>query len=191
MLRAVTSLALAVLLAACWGSDERFFGPGDWAKLEFDGAYRIEALDEDDDAPRSVTMRVLPDGLIEIVPRAGRGEKLTLGLVGIPGGSGGFFLAVDRSAPANGTGDLYVMAKVTANSLELYFPDCLGTPPIPGMDKSEGLAGEACGSQNEAALFEAARLAERFLSERHIVAVSPFTRFEKIDPADSSQPIED
>lgn len=177
----------------CWGSEERFFGADDWASLAIDGEYTVQSLDADDDASGIVQIRARPDGLIEIAPsdRDGRtAETLRLGLVRIRGGSGDFYLAVDRTEARTNDGDLYVIAKVAGGSIEFYLPDCLGTPPIDGLNNAEGLAGKVCEFENEKALLDAALLAERFLLESHIVTVLPFTKFEKIDPDDGAELLE-
>jgi hypothetical protein len=194
MQRALLIVMACLLLGGCWGSEERLFGPGDWARLDVDGEYSVETLDEDDDAPRIFRISSHPDGLIEIAPSAGRGrgaETLRLGLVRISGGSGDFYVAVDRTDPGKSEGDLYALAKVSGRSLAFFLPDCAGTPPIDGLEKLEGLAGEVCDFRTKEALLEAALLAERFLSEPHIVTVSPFTKFEKIDPDSGAELLEE
>jgi hypothetical protein len=191
MLRAVLTALACLCLGGCWGSDERFFGSDDWASLDVDGEYRVESVDADETGS-IVMIQSRPDGLIEIVPRAGQKpsrETLSLGFVRIRGGSGLFYLAVDRTERGTDEGDLYVLAKVSDGSLEFFFPDCAGTPPIVGLAHSEGLAGEVCDFQTKAALFEAALLAERFLTEAHIVKVTPFAKFERLEPG--SEPVED
>lgn len=185
MPRLLLTVLACLCLGGCWGSEERFFDPGDWASLTVGGEYSVESLDADDDSPRIARISTRPDGLIEIAPSARSGETaetLRLGFVRIRDGSGEFYIAVDRTGPGEGEGDLYVIAKVTGDSIELFFPDCLGTPPIEGFEKTDGLSGEACDFKDEEALFEAALMAERFLSEPHIVRVMPFTKFEKIEP---------
>ena len=192
-LRALLGVLACLCLGGCWGSEERFFGPEDWARLAVDGEFRVETLRAEDGA-RTARIRARPDGLIEIVP-SGRGgrtaETLRLGFIPIRGGSGEFYLAVDRTEPGKSDGDLYVIAKVAGGSIELYSPDCLGTPPIEGVERADGLSGELCEFETEEALFEAALMAERFLSEPHIVTVSPFTKFEKIDPDSGAGPVEE
>lgn len=182
MLRALLTMLACLCLGGCWRSEEPLFGEGDWATLDIAGEYRFSGIDEQADAPETVIVAQRPDRLIEFTPRGPRAaEVLRVGLVAIPSGSGEYFIAVDRSEVEPREGELYAIARATDRALEFYMPDCAGTPPIEGLVRAEGLAGAVCEFETREALFEAALLAERFLSESHIVSVAPFAKFEKVE----------
>jgi hypothetical protein len=180
MIRSILALAVCLMLTACWKSDQRFFDSGDWARLDLSGVYEVASL-ENDNPPRYATLASRPDGLIEISAGwADDGDKPTLlGLVPITGGSGTVFLGVDRSTP--GDGDIYYLARLTGDGdLGFYYPVCEATPAGEGLVVENG---DTCTFTSEAALMRAALEADRFLTSKHIVAVTPFLGFSKSDEA--------
>lgn len=182
MLRFVLAVIACVMLSACWQSEERFFDASDWARLNFSGEYDVASI-TDTNGPRSATLVSRPDGLIELQPQPADDEMPTLiGLVPITGGSGDYFLAMDRSS--EGDSDTYYIAKVSNDvSLAFFFPDCNGTSAIEGMTAQASGFSETktCTFTNEQALMKAALEAEKFLSAHHIMVVAPFLAFSRAD----------
>ena len=180
MLRAFLAVIACLCLSACWESDTRFFGSGDWAKLDLTGEYDVAGLSDSEDRPRHATLTSRPDGLIEFTPLPAGNDKPTLmGLVPITGGSGHYFLAMDRTS--DGEGDTYYLAELSENGgLAFYFPDCDGTSPMDGMAVNDTFGStKTCTFTSAEALMKAALEAERFLAAPHIVAVAPFLQFSK------------
>lgn len=179
MLRAVLAVIACISLAGCWGSDERIFHDGDWAHLDLAGSYK--SVDANGDEQASVILKTRPDGLIE-------GTSLdfaVIGFVRIEGGSGRYFLAVDRS-DESAEGDIYLIARLTDDgALEFYWPDCGGTPPMDGLTitHEDFIDATICAFSTRAALMRAGLEAERFLSAPHIVMVQPMG---KLVPDDDS-----
>src|SRR5690606_41595886 len=63
----------------------------------------------------------------------GKVGRSALGSVRIEGGSGRYFLAVDRSDEGR-EGDLYLIAHLTEDgAIAIYWPECAGTPPVEGL----------------------------------------------------------
>ena len=63
MRRTLLALALGLALSGCWMSEEQFFGPDDYAHLDFNGSYTNEDANGHEQATVELTTR--PDGLIE------------------------------------------------------------------------------------------------------------------------------
>jgi hypothetical protein len=186
MTRAILAVIVCVLLAGCWASDRRLFHDGDWAHLDLDGAYTSEPADGGEQA--HVTLKTRPDGLVEstgIGIEDGKPETSLAGFVPIEGGSGHYFLLVERSDPA-GEGDVYLIAHLSeAGVLELYEPDCNGTSPTDGLtiERDNFIHATACMFSSKAALMRAGLEAERFLSTPHVVAVAPMVKLVPDDDA--------
>ena len=176
MLRAVFAAIACVSLAGCWVSEERLFGNGDWAHPDLDGNYRSEDANGAEQA--RVTLAMRPNGLVESVSvgiEDGKIEESIVGLVRIEGGSGRYFLLVDRS-DQSGEGDIYLIAHLTEEgALELFWPDCAGTPSIEDVtvERDGLLDATVCTFSSKAALMLAGLEAERFLSTPHVVEVAP------------------
>jgi hypothetical protein len=176
MLRTVLAVIACLMLTGCWMSDQRLFGPGDWAHLDFNGPYASVYASSDTTA--QVTFATRPDGLIEgtgVSAEDGSTEETTMGLVPIRGGSGEYFLVVDPTGEDEG-GDIYFIARLTEGpGLELYWPDCGGTTLVTGMvvERSTLAETEICTFSSRESLMTAALEAERFLAARHVVAVAP------------------
>jgi hypothetical protein len=186
MTRAILAVIGCVLLAGCWVSEQRLFHDGDWAHLDLASKYTSEDANGSDQA--HVVLQARPNGLIEstsVGVANGETEHSVLGFVAIEGGSGRYFLLVDRSDPS-GDGDFYLIAHLTDEAaIELYWPDCNGTPPIEGVtvERDDFLDEAVCAFSTKAALMRAGLEAERFLSAKHIVAVQPMG---KLVPDDDS-----
>jgi len=218
MLRAALAVLASLLLSACsgWASDERLFSDGDWAHLDIDGRYRSTA--GGDETKIRLDLKTRSDGLIEGHSTDRHDTSRTLiGLVGIVGGSGKYFLSVDRSSD-DAQGDQYFIVRVSDDkALEYFIPDCAATPPADGMTKVPGWHSESaphddatdeigaapternttseprlvsqvppddnlvCKFSTKDALMKAALEAEKFLSAKHIVAVTPFVGLERDD----------
>jgi len=181
MVRALLAVIACLCLTGCWQSETRFFGPDDWARLGLSGEYNVAGISDSDNPPRHATLTSRPDGLVEFVPHgAGEDKPTLLGLVAITGGSGRYFIAMDRTN--DGNGDTYYLAELSSSGgLAFYYPDCDGTPPIDGLvvETSTFSASKTCTFTTEEAVMTAALEAERFLSTPHIVGVAPFLAFSK------------
>ena len=194
MLRALLAIVACLCLSGCWVSDKRFFGSDDWAILDIDGIYTVPD-DDEEKPPVEVKLTTRSDGLVELRRLAlPESDIAVFGLVPIKDGSGEYFLMVDRSAaPEVGRpdeGDLYYLVEYAAGSFEIYAPNCVGTPPIRGMRLGEGLSGQSCVFETEAALMEAALIAERFLSTPQIVQIEPGMRLLRKDEHEAPAPDE-
>lgn len=168
-------------------SDERIFQDGDWAHLDLNGDYTRYGANGDVEG--RVVLRTRANGLIESTSTdldESNIQHSVLGFVPIEGGSGNYFLTMDRT-DATAEGELYFITHLTeGGALELYWPDCGGTPPMDGLEiDHDSIAGDVCKFSSRAALMRAGLEAERFLSAQHIVAVSPLGR---IAPADEDEP---
>jgi len=187
MLRALLAVIVCLALTGCWMSEHRIFGEGDWAHVNLTGKYKREAANGDDEA--SVVLSTQPNGLIvgtATAPKDGKTERTVMGLVSIPGGSGKYFVAVDRSDPKD-TGDIYFIAHLTDdNELDMFMPDCEGTAPVQGMkaEKIEVTDGLSCTFTTKAAVMAAALQAEKFLSASHVIGIVPFGRLVPDDGSD-------
>jgi hypothetical protein len=179
MMRALLAVIACLSLTGCWASEHRIFGPGDWAHVDFSGKYKRE--NANGDAEASVVLTTRPDGLIVGVAtdlKDHTTERTVMGLVPIRGGSGKYFLAVDRTAEKD-TGETYLVAHLTDDKgLDLFWPDCDGTAPIQGMvsEKSELTNSRVCTFSTKAALMAAGLQAETFLAAKHPIAVGPLGR---------------
>ena len=186
MLRAIIVVIASLSLAGCWVSDTRMFGPADWAHVDLSGKFKSEDANGNDEA--KVVLAVRPNGLIAGTStdlKTGKVDHSVLGMVAITGGSGKYFIAVDRSDQA-GKGDIYMIAHLTdEHGLEAFWPDCDGTAPVQGMARTEDdlTHSGVCKFSTKAALQTAALQAERFLSAKHVIAIAPFG---KLVPDDGS-----
>jgi hypothetical protein len=200
MPRAVLAVLACLLLNACsgWVSDERLFGDGDWAHLDINGRYK----NDNDESDERGILKTLPNGLIEGRSSNKRDKDVSLtGLIPIRGGSGEYFLMVDRSDPEI-NGDTYFIAHVTDDKkIEFFMPDCRGTSDLQGMtkerdeataatvegkaqaDQAEGNGYVVCKFHTKDALMAAGLEAERFLATKHIIAITPFVSFLPDDEA--------
>src|SRR5687768_10648127 len=142
MLRALLAVIACLCLSGCWVSEKGLFGSGDWAHLDLAGTYDVKSPTGHE--PSTVTLSVRDDGLVQNIPAEGE-EIQPLGFVPIPGGSGRFFLAVDRSNP-DGDADIYYMAHLTLDGdLALYMPNCSGTSARDGLViEEESKGGQSC-----------------------------------------------
>jgi hypothetical protein len=186
MLRAMIVVLASLSLAGCWVSDTRLFGPADWAHVDLAGKYKSEDANGNDEA--KVVLTVRPNGLIAGTStdlKSGKVDHSMLGLVAIKGGSGKYFIAVDRSDQA-GKGDIYMIAHLTdEKGLEVFWPDCDGTAPVQGMVRQlDDLTHTGvCKFSSKQALMTAGLQAEKFLSAKHVIAIAPFG---KLVPDDGS-----
>ena len=187
MLRALLAAIACLALTGCWVSDHRLFGDADWGHVNLSGKYKRENANGDDEA--SVVLHTLANGLIEGTAtdaNDGKTERMAMGLVPIAGGSGRYFLAVDRSDRKD-TGDIYFIAHLTDDKgLEIYWPDCEGTAAGQGIERSKDNLTDmmVCTFSTKAALMGAALQAEKFLSAKHVIAVAPFGRLVPDDGSD-------
>lgn len=194
MLRLVLICCLTASLSACWGSEQRLFGTADWVRPQgLEGRFVIENAEGEPDgtlvlAPRS-------DGMID--GTATRKDEPTpktspVGFVAIPGGSGHYFLMVQRIAPDKG-GELYLIARWRDERLEGYWPECKGTPDIAGMrrDTPDVLPETLCAFTTRKAVLQAALLAERELSGARIFPAQKLGRLRRDDTPAGAEPPSD
>lgn len=197
MIRSLLSAMLVLSLSGCWVSEGELFDSGDWAHLDLDGTYISE--DGNGQERGQVVLTARPDGLIDGVAtdnKGGEPETSTVGMVRIPGGSGEFYVMVDGDEGRTG-GQIYLLGHVTSSGgIEVYWPQCAGTPDTAEMTRetpSLGLPGESlpdpslqvCTFASKAALLRAALEAERFLSTPHIVEIAPMGRLKPKEETDS------
>lgn len=171
MLRAATLAILGAMLSGCWVAETRLFGAADWVQPPgIEGSYTSENAAGEEQG--TVVLAKRADGMIaSTVMQKGETTPRTMpaGFVAIPGGAGRHLLMVQRASENQG-GELYLIARLRDDGLEAFWPQCAGTPDMPGMkrDKVE-LVGEAlCIFTSKQAVLNAALLAERELSERTI-----------------------
>ncbi|MXO59553.1 hypothetical protein GRI89_08365 [Altererythrobacter salegens] len=191
--RTLLVLALGLALTGCWISEKPLFGPGDYAHLDIAGSYNSE--NKDGDVEGHVDLTVRPDGLVEgVAIKKGESgsETSIMGFVPIKGGSGEYFILVDRSKE-DSDGELYLLGHVgTDGDIEMYWPQCAGTPDIDGMVREKPDFGIPIGPKNDAslssctfttkeALQKAALAAEKFISVPHIVDLQPLGILRKED----------
>jgi hypothetical protein len=189
MLRALLAVVVCLALSGCWVSDHRIFGDGDWAHVNLAGKFKRENANGDADA--SVVLGTQPNGLIVGTATAfkdRKSERMVMGLVAIQGGSGKYFLAVDRSSDKD-TGDTYLIAHLTEDGgLELFWPDCEGTASASGMTSAKDSLSDTtvCTFTNKAGLIAAGLQAEKFLSAKHVIAIAPLGRLAPDDGSDEN-----
>jgi len=189
MLRAAMVAMLAAALAGCWMSEKRLFGPADFvAPPGLEGNYVSE--DGSGTLKATVVLSVGADRLIEGVstPVGGDEPQQTshIGFIPIAGGSGQYYLMVDRS-PERTEGDLYFIGRMTEDfGLEAFWPQCAGTPEIAGMtrEKAEPIDEDVCTFTSREAVMRAALEAEKQLSARHMFEPHPAGRLKKSDESD-------
>jgi len=191
MVRAFTVIVLSALLSACWASETRLFGSADWARPPgLEGRFIIENAEGEEDG----TLVLVPrkDGMIDgTATRKDEPAPKTspVGFVAIPGGSGKYFLMVQQVAADKG-GELYLIGRWQDDRLEGYWPECKGTPDIPGMrrDKTEFIPEPVCAFATKAAVLRAALIAERELSSDRIFPPKKLGRLRRDDSADKAEP---
>lgn len=195
MIRAAAIVLLAALLAGCWGAESQLFGAGDWVQPPgMEGRFVTE--DAAGEAQGTVDLVRRPDGLIDgTVVRKDEDKPRTssVGFVAIPGGSGRYFLmvnrAVDGSAGKPG-GELYLIGRWKDERLEAFWPQCAGTPDLAGMkrDKIELVNEAVCTFANKQAVLLAALLAERELETRRMFEPQLLGRLKRPEPDMPTEP---
>lgn len=176
MLRTAAIAALAALLTGCWGAEIPLFGARDWVQpAGLEGPFVSEDAAGEDKGTVLLTRR--PDGLIDgAVTRAGETSARTsaIGFVAIPGGSGHYFLMVNRAAEGapdtRSGGEFYLIGRWKDERLEAFWPQCTGTPDMPGMERERiEIVDEAvCRFADKGAVLRAALLAERELETKRM-----------------------
>lgn len=174
MRRCAVIIALAGLLTGCWGAETQLFGRADWVQPEgLEG--RFESEDAGGQATGWVTLAVRPDGRIDgTVTRKDEDappQTSPVGMVRIPGGSGPYLLMVQRG-PEDKGGEFYLVARWQDGRLDAYWPQCAGTPDLPGMLRQtiELVNETVCRFADKDAVLRAALLAERELETKRMFA---------------------
>lgn len=184
MLRVAVIAILGCLLSGCWGSETRLFGPKDWVQPPGIAGKYI-SKDADGEKEGTVVLVVRADGMI-VGTVTQKGEKKprtsAAGFVAIPGGAGQHFLLVQRASETEG-GEIYMIARLRGDGVEAFWPQCSGTPDMPGMrrDTAELINEEMCSFTSRQAVLNAALLAERELSRRTIFGPQSAGRLERIE----------
>jgi hypothetical protein len=153
-------------------SENRLFSAGDWAQPDIAGSYVSE--NSDGDAQAKVVLSPRADGLFDSLSTKlddeGEVEKSVVGFVAVEGGSGSYFLMVDRTSEKD-EGEIYLFGHLEENGrLEAFFPQCAGTPDGPGMTREveQLIKEEICSFSTKAGLMRAALAAEQYLSSPHM-----------------------
>ena len=170
MIRVAMLALLAALLAGCWGSETQLFQRGDWVQPDgLEGRFTSQDAAGEDQG--SVELARRADGPIDgTSTRKGEEPRTSaVGFVAIPGGSGRYFLMVQRGPEAKG-GEFYLIGRWQDERLEAFWPQCTGTPNMPGMKRETiEMANEAvCSFSSKQAVLNAALLAERELETRRM-----------------------
>lgn len=187
---AAITAALATL-AGCWFSKADMFTPNEFAIVPLDGAYASEIDYEDkenvqqvrftreDDGRYRMDIDVAhleePHGEISSIKR----ETMQLAFIAIPNAPDGWYLMhgiEDTAAPERA----YLLANVNQRGvLELYIPNCRGTPERPGMTIAQEAAAKVgrCDFTDKQALLSAAKEAADFLDQDQIALTTPFMAF--------------
>ena len=191
MLRLLAGTVLALALTGCWLSEQRLFGAGDWAALDVAGHYVSENAEGNREA--RVVLKVLPNRTVEGTSTRiddGSVETSVFGLVPIAGGAGSHFIMLDRSGETD-DGDIYFIAHLTGEgAIEVYFPQCAGTPDIAGMTRESDpwISEEICHFTDKPAVMRAALEAERVLSTPQMFEIRRLARLVPVDETEASEP---
>jgi hypothetical protein len=191
---AIAALALT-LLTGCWGAETNLFGPGDWVQPEgLEGRFVSE--DAAGEAQGTVDLVRRQDGLIDgTAMRKDEDKPRTspVGFVAIPGGSGRYFLMVNR-APEGSTGkqggEFYLIGRWKDERLEAFWPQCAGTPDMAAMkrDKIEFVNEAVCTFASKQAVLNAALLAERELETKRMFEPQLLGRLKRPDESPAPEP---
>lgn len=171
MLRAAILAFALTLLSGCWGAETQLFGTADFVQPPgMEGRFITE--DAAGETQGTVDLVRRPDGLIDgTVARKDEDKPRTspVGFVAIPGGSGRYFLLVNRAAESKG-GEFYLIGRWQGQRLESFWPQCAGTPDLAGMkrDRIELVNEAVCSFSSKQAVLTAALLAERELETKRM-----------------------
>ena len=191
MLRAVILALSLAILTGCWGAETQLFGSGDWAQPDgLEGRFVSE--DAAGETQGSVVLLRRPDGLIDgTVTRKSEDKPRTsaMGFVAIPGGSGRYYLMVNRTAERKG-GEFYLIGRWKDERLEAFWPQCAGTPEMAGIkrDKIELVNEAVCTFASKQAVLTAALLAERELETKRMFEPQLLGRLKRPDKSPSPEP---
>lgn len=195
MRRCAVTIALAAMLTGCWGAETQLFGSADWVQPEgLQG--RLESEDAGGQSTGWVTLAVRPDGRIDgTVSRKDENsppQTSPVGMVRIPGGSGRYFLMVQRG-PEDKGGEFYLVARWRDGRLDAFWPQCAGTPDLPGMLRQtiEMVNETLCRFADKDAVLRAALLAERELETKRMFAPQLLGRLKAESAAGAAEPVSD
>ena len=193
MRRCAVIIALAAMLTGCWGAETQQFGRTDWVQPEgLEGRFASE--DAGGQVTGWVTLAVRPDGRIDgTVTRKeedGPPQTSPVGMIRIPGGSGSYLLKVQRG-PEDKGGEFYLVARWQDGRLDAYWPQCAGTPDLPGMLRQtiDMVNETVCRFSDKDAVLRAALLAERELETKRLFAPQLLGRLKResgATPADAA-----
>ena len=194
MPKRIVAAVMALALTGCWVSEKDLFGPGDWQPPpDIAGSYTSE--NGAGEAQARVVLSVRSDGLVQgVATKVGEStsETSVVGFVPIPGGTGKYYLLVDRSKagePDDSGGNIYFVARMTDEGFDAFWPQCEGTPDIPGMEREtqELIDEEICGFTTKEALLRAGLAAERNLEGKHLFEPDVMGRMKRETPDDDSE----
>jgi hypothetical protein len=192
MVRMIVIAVLATLLAGCWGAETQLFGRADWVQPPgMAGNFVTE--DAAGETQGSVVLARRADGMIDgTVTRRGEGKPQTspTGFVAIPGGSGRYFLMVNRAAEGGKGGEFYLIGRWQDERLEAFWPQCAGTPEMAGMkrDRIELVNELVCSFASKDAVLTAALLAERELETKRMFAPQLLGRLKRPEKSPAPAP---
>lgn len=188
----MTAVVLApALLAGCWFSEADMFAQSDFATVDLDGDYSSEVDYDDNEQVRNVRFTPEDDGRYRMdidVARIDREtgeqrsitqETLHLSFVAIPGAPERWYLmqGIEKSIESQRG---YLLAHINESGvLELYVPNCSGTPQREGMavNSARSIKLGRCDFEDKQALLDAAREAAQFVEQPQIVVITPFMAY--------------
>ena len=192
MPKRIAAAVMALALTGCWVSEKDLFGPGDWQPPpDIAGSYTSE--NGSGEAQARVVLSVRSDGLVQgVATKVGEStsETSVVGFVPISGGTGKYYLLVDRSKagePNDSGGNIYFVARMTDEGFDAFWPQCEGTPDIPGMEREtqELIDEEICGFTTKEALLRAGLAAERNLEGKHLFEPDVMGRMKRETPGEA------
>ena len=186
----IAALSLA-LLTGCWGAETKLFKRGDWVQPEgLEGRFAREDAAGEDRGTVDLVRR--PDGLIDgTATRKDEDEPRTsaVGFVAIPGGSGRYFLMVNR-APEGKGGEFYLIGRWKDERLDAFWPQCAGTADMAGMkrERVEVVNEAVCSFTSKQAVLNAALLAEHELETKRLFEPQLLGRLKRPEPEAPPEP---
>ena len=194
MIRAAVTVLLAVTLSGCWTAEKQLFTAAHLTQpAGLEGSFISEDAAGQEQGTVVLTRR--PDGLIEgtVTPKEGPAPRQSaIGFAAIPGGSGRYFLMVNRANEPGRNGELYLLARWSDERLEAFWPQCAGTPDMPGMKREEIeiVKQSYCTFASREAVLRAALLAERELETKRLFEHQLLGRLKRAqeNPAPTPEP---
>lgn len=188
----IAMIATAVTaLSGCWFSEADMFDPSEFADVGLEGEYTSEIDYDDREEVFSVRFTPEEDGRyrmdVEVAfldePRgevtSTKMETMRLSFVSIPDGPENWYLLQGFDKPEQSQTGHLIAHMNNGRVLELYMPNCKGTPERNGMtsDMSPPTKVGRCDFQDKQALMDAGAEAANFLAQPQIVLITPFMAY--------------